>query len=193
MLVKSHCLDYAEDFGLLVDGQVHLYDSGPVSKTSKDLQLSPVVRLNALWMDRDLKVKCEIADTIDKKVLGLQGHTKLKNNCGMYFPYEPFSKVSFHQGMVPFSLDLIFICESQIIQTEKRTIVGSSDKWVCEECDGVIEVVGGWCDKNEIEVGDRVCLAAVSEQDLVELENQKAEDFANADRIGWLVALSELV
>lgn len=192
MLYKSHCLDYSEDFGLFSfeNKTIHLYESG-VKKYSEKLMLSPVNRVNALWVEKALKVKCELADTLEKKRLGLQAHKELEPDAGMYFPYEPFSKVAFHQGSVPFSLDLIFLCENQIVQTEEFTKVGGADRWECAECDGVIEVAGGWCQANAVEIGDRICLAAVSEQDLEELEKQQEDDFREADKIGWLVALSE--
>jgi uncharacterized membrane protein (UPF0127 family) len=193
-LYKSHCLDYSEDFGLLLSESdaIHFYENG-IQKTSERLQLSPVIRVNALWVEKDLKIKCEIADTLEKKKFGLQGHKCLEQDSGMYFPYEPFSQVAFHQGTVPFSLDLVFLCENQVLQTKENTEVGGTDKWACAECDGVIEVVGGWCKTNSVEVGDRVCLSAVSEQDIEELERQKQDDFRASDRVGWLVALAEMV
>lgn len=178
MLFKSHSLDFAEDFGLMAADRsnVHLYENGP-QRCSKKLQLSPVVRVNALWLEKDLRVRCTVADTMEKKRIGLQWHrTPLIDGEGMYFPYEPFSEVTFHQGTVNYPLDLLFLCEDQIIQTEENTKVGGSDRWTCAECDGVVEVIGGWCSENGVEVGDRVFISAVSEQDLVDLEREKAND-----------------
>lgn len=181
MLVKSHCLDYSEDFGLLSQDKqlIHFYEAG-TKKNSKKLQLSPVIRANVLWVEKLLKVKCEVADTLEKKKQGLQDKEKLNENGGLYFPYEPFTQVSFHQGSVKYPLDLLFICEDKIIQTKENTRVGGKDRWACEECDGVVEVLGGWCERNEVEVGDRIFISAVSKQDLYELEREKASDLLMA-------------
>lgn len=177
VLCKSHSLNHSEDFGLLSeDGQtVHLYEAGQVPNT-KRYKLSPVVRVNALWIERDLKIRCEIADTLEKKRVGLQKHSQLDDNSGLYFPYEPFTEVTFHQGSVPFSLDLIFLCDGQVIQLEQNTRVGHDDRWHCPECEGVIEVNGGWCADNNVNVGDRLLLSAVSRIDLQELEEEKASN-----------------
>lgn len=179
MLLKSHSLNYAEEFGLLTpDGQfVHLYESGPIPNVKKN-HFSHVIRVNALWVERDVKIRCSLADTPEKKKIGLQKHSNLDDDSGMYFPYEPFTEVTFHQGSVPFSLDLIFLCDGQIIQLEENTRVGHDDRWSCDECDGVVEVNGGWCAKNDVIVGERVLLSAVSKRDLKELEEEKESDLS---------------
>jgi len=188
MLLKSHSLNYSEDFGLLApDGQtVTLYEAGSVPNIKKN-HFSHVARVNALWVERDVKIRCALADTPEKKKIGLQRHKALDEDCGLYFPYEPFTDVTFHQGSVPFSLDLIFLCDGQIIQLEENTRVGHDDRWSCEECDGVIEVSGGWCLNNDVAIGERVLLSAVSKRDLKELEEEKEAD------ISLVAALADMI
>lgn len=183
MLVKAHSTKYPEDFGLRRGKDIYLYyqciygddsgnSKGPVKASS--VPTSPVLRINAMWLDRDLKVRCHIADTEPKKREGLQGFEKLESHEGMYFPYSPFGEnVTFHQGSVPFGLDLIFLRNDEIARIEADTKVGSTERWACQACSGVIEVNAGFCFENDVNVGDRIALFAVSKRDLKTLEREK--------------------
>ena len=182
MLVKSHSLRYLEDFGLKRGDKIYLYDQciygddfglnrGPVKAAA--IPFSPVIRLNALWMNRDVKVKCRIADTEQKKAKGLQGFNSLPDYEGMYFPYLPYGeKVAFHQGTVPFGLDLLFLDGNTVTKIQENTKVGSKEHWECDLCTGVIEVRASFCKENKISVGDKVALFAVSERDAPTLEKE---------------------
>ena len=171
MLVKSQSRTYSEDYGLLVKGErphVHMFENGIVRLDAHKFQ--PVVQVNARWMDKHVKVACSVADTEVKKRQGLQGCSILGQKEGMYFPYPGYSDVTFHQGEVPFSLDLIFIRDGIIIQRERDTKVGSNERWSCEGCDGVIEVNGGFCEEYEVDDGDRLVLFAFSQPDIAAYE-----------------------
>ena len=175
MLVKSHNYKFLEDFGLVCGKSVSLYDYGdvPLKQCSP---ISPVIRVNALWIGRNLKVKCAVADTYEKKRIGLQGHSQLDDKSGMYFPYVKYSNVVFHQGSVPFSLDLLFLRDNEVVDTEENTRVGSKDQWSCRECDGVLEVDGGFCKDNKVKIGDKIALFAVTQRDIDDLESEKKFD-----------------
>jgi len=177
VLVKSHSNEFLDEIGLISRDQHHIhFMDGNVIKNSIQLKLSPVVRVSARWMYKDVKLRCKIADTISKKRMGLQGCPSLAWDEGMYFPYSDYTDVTFHQGMVPYSLDIIFMRDFNIIGMEKKTKVGSSNKWECDSCDGVIEVNGGFCDIGEIQENDRVLINAVSERDVLELEEEYQND-----------------
>ena len=188
MLVKSHSLKYLEDFGLRIGDELYFYDKctfgddwgenmGPVKVSSK-LPTSPVIRVNAVWMTKPLKIRCHIADTEDKKRRGLQGFEQLEMHEGMYFPYSPYGEhVTFHQGSVSFGLDLIFLRDNQIAKIEADTKVGSCDRWSCDSCSGVIEVNAGFCFENDVNVGDKVALFSVSERDINSLEVEASEEY----------------
>jgi uncharacterized membrane protein (UPF0127 family) len=185
LLVKAHSNKYLEDFGLKKGQRVYLYyqclygddmgtNKGPVIASS--IPTSVVVRVNAMWVDRDLKIRCQVADTELKKRQGLQGFAKLEEGTGLYFPYSPYGEeVTFHQGSVSFGLDLIFLKDDKISKIEPNTKVGSSERWTCPDCSGVIEVSAGFCEKNKVRIGERIALFAVSKKDLVLLENEKLE------------------
>lgn len=178
-LVKSHSnCEFFEDFGLQVENTVHFYEGGKVTLGNSSLKkfaLSPVNWVNIHWMDKSIKIKCGVADTTNKKRIGLQGRKKLADNEGLYFPYIRYSDVSFHQGSVPYSLDILFIGDDQIIKIMDNTKVGSKEPWKCQYVEGVIEVLGGFCKNNSVDVGDDLFIHAISDRDLLEFaeENRK--------------------
>lgn len=183
MLYKTHSDKYLEDFGLLVDrDHINLFEAGLV-RVSKKLQLSPVLRIHAVWLDRNLKITCEIADTEEKKKIGLQNHTRLAKSTGLFFPYGEYTDVTFHQGSVSFPLDVIFIRDSEIVKIEADTRVGSTDRWNCRACTSVIEVNAGYCFDRDVNVGDRVLLNAVSKHDLEAVEEEnRMQAFLEEDK-----------
>ena len=139
----------------------------PVSLRS--LAVSPVIRINAAWLDKDIKIRCDIADTQSKKIEGLQKVQSLKENTGLYFPYIPYEKVSMHQASVPFSLDIMFIQDDHVCKIVDNTKVGSANVWSWDHCTGVIEVTAGYCKAHNIVIGDRLTLYPVSQQDVIEV------------------------
>ena len=176
MLVKLHSREYEEDYGLLIKGEqphIHMFDHGLVRLTSK-MRPIPVVRVNAVWMSDDLWVRCDVADTEEKKQVGLQSYESLPSRNGLYFPYPGYSDVTFHQGSVAFPLDILFLRDSEIVRIEEMTKVGSRDQWGCAHVDGVIEVNGGFCEKNNVRVGERLALFAFSERDIRDWHTERA-------------------
>jgi len=171
-LVKAHnSMVYLEDFGLTDGHEVFLYENGTVE--FEKICSSPVVRINALWVDKPVKIKCKLADTEPKKRKGLQGVKKLGNYEGMFFPYFPEQNVAFHQGSVEYPLDIIFFDkDSKIIKIKQNTKVGSFDKYSCKNCACVIELLGGFCKRHNVKIGDRVSLCAISELDVEEFEKE---------------------
>jgi len=182
VLVKVHnSRSYLEDFGLIEGNAVHFLENGPVQLSK--VTVSQVVRVNALWVNKDIKVRCHIADTQEKKVKGLKGFRKLESSEGMYFPYKNCRAVSMHQGGVKFPLDILFLRDGNIVQIEENTRVGSTEFWTCQYCTGVIEVPGGFCKQNHVDIYDRVALCAVSEQDIEDLGKQLPFDESEEEDI----------
>jgi len=174
MLVRSNTTRYTEDYGIMTpNGMVHLFENG-VTKLSECKPVNRVLRVNAFWVKKDIKIRCSIADTTLKKRIGLQEHTKLNKNHGMYFPYIPYTDVMFHQGSVPFSLDLIFLRDNCIEKIVNKTKVGSKNRWGHKECDGVIEINGGYCDFNNVECGDEVDFFAITQEDIYNFNAERA-------------------
>jgi len=194
LLHKIHNnIDYLEDFGIKTKDEIYLFENGIV-KVSDRFQLSPVVRINALWMERDATVKCEIASTLKEKRVGLSKHSKLGEQAGMFFPYPGGASVSFHQGGVTFPLDVIFLKNSFIVQMERDTDMTSDDSWVCADCDSVIEVNGGFCEDHDIVLGDIVVYSAVSEADLYETTLEASVNSSDSETTSsFMTAISDLI
>jgi uncharacterized membrane protein (UPF0127 family) len=183
MLVKAHSDIFIEDFGLLRDGKIYLYyqcnygdekgeRKGPVN--AKRVQYSEVVRVNAAGVHKDFKVCCSVADTEEKKKIGLCNTHTLGENCGMFFPYLPMGEpVSIVQSDVKYPLDLIFVKNDKIVKLVSGTKVGSKDVWACKSCSGVIEVNAGFIAEHNLELGDKLALFAVGKADLPVLEEDK--------------------
>lgn len=171
MLFKSQSFLYLEDFGLSDGHYVHLYEAGK-QRISKKLELSPVLFVNAWWLDRDIKARCHVADSPEKRIAGLQPFESLGEREAMYFPFTPGSHCAFHQGTVPFSLDILWLRNGCVAKIEQNTRVGYDDHWSCDDCEGVLELNAGFVKKNGVELNDRIMLQAVSEQDLVEVQRE---------------------
>jgi len=168
LLVKLNTRAFVDDFGLLVEGPepfIHMFENGVV-RVNSSMRPVPVVKVKARWVDKDARLSCEVADTHEKKIRGLQMHTALGQNRGLFFPYAGPTDVTFHQGTVPFPLDIMFIREGSVIQIECNTKVGGSDRWSCKGCDSVIEVTAGFCKDKTIRVGDQLIFFAYSDQDI---------------------------
>lgn len=176
MLAKMHMKGIEEDFGLVTPCGKYLqtFEAGTLELTATVRQsLSPVVRVNALWMEKDVYVKCDVASTLAEKKVGLQAYPHLEADEGLYFPYPGGASVTFHQGTVAYPLDLLFTHNGMVVKMEQNTKVGSKDRWSCSCCDGVIEVVGGFCKNNGVRAGDRLALFANSEQDVSDYSREQ--------------------
>ena len=183
MLYKTHNADYLEDFGLVSGNNIYLYEAGKVGISEK-MALSPVVRVNCLWMDKDIKVRCHIAATLEDKIAGLTRYQSLGENEGLMFPYPGGSSVTFHQGGVKYPLDIIFLQDNTIIKLVANTDPDDSEEqWKCHSCDTVIEVNGAFCEKTGIRIGDRVMYSAVSDVDLYDVVQEMSALTAFADLI----------
>jgi uncharacterized membrane protein (UPF0127 family) len=205
MLFKSQAGEYADDFGLELNEHtvsrdklrylakrglypktrtVYFYD-GELQKVAA-LEMSPVVRINVLWMAKDLKLKCGVASTIKQKKQGLQGK-QLDKNEGLFFPYAGPTDVVFHQGSVNYPLDIMFMRNNQIVKIEADTEVGGTNKWACSACDNVIETQGGFCFENNVNVGDKLVYFAVSQQDEIDLRKEREAS------MGFMSLVAELI
>jgi uncharacterized membrane protein (UPF0127 family) len=135
-----------------------------------------VVRAAVYWVERPLAVSCHVANTVEEKKCGLQNTSRLDRREGMYFPYNPTADVTFHQGSVTYPLDILFIRNDQIVSIEQKTKVGSKDTWSCPCCDGVLEVKGGFCEENGVQVGDYLAFFGLTKEDLRQLKAEKEKE-----------------
>lgn len=109
---------------------------------------------------------CDIAESHQDKVIGLQDRDRLDYNHGMLFVYKRASDLYFHMGNVKFAIDIIFIGDNnrvlKICDNIQPKTLGS---FGCANAKTVLEINGGFCKKNSISVGDYIEYEKMSSAD----------------------------
>ncbi|MFA3783746.1 DUF192 domain-containing protein [Melioribacteraceae bacterium 4301-Me] len=104
------------------------------------------------------KIDIEIADTDEKRELGLMYRDKMEENRGMLFifPQETYQSFWMKNTIIP--LDMIFInANKEIIKIQKNTIPYSEQSYSSEKpAKYVIEVNAGYCDRHGIKEGNKI-------------------------------------
>lgn len=107
--------------------------------------------------DARVVVRCDLADSDELQVIGLQRHASLNDGDGMAFPYDPPRKVSFHMADVSFPIDIVFVgTDSRVSKIVENAEPGTKEIWTMPHTALVVEVPGGYCNDNGISVGDDV-------------------------------------
>lgn len=110
--------------------------------------------MNAILNNQQIPL--EIMDTPQSKSVGMMGRDNLDG--GMLFPFDSVGERSFWMKNCNVSLDILFIVNDKINNIHK-------DCQPCmeQECEGyggiadsVLELPGGYCDKNNIKIGDEL-------------------------------------
>lgn len=147
-------------------------DDLKLTKKAKISKMKPVEKMVCWWVDKEIKISCDVAYTEMQKREGLQSTPNLSPSKGLYFPYSPSSDVTFHQGSVNYPLDIIFVRNDQVVKIQANTQPGTDERWSCKSCDGVIEVRGGFCKSNNVGLGDFISMIGLTAKDLNDFENQ---------------------
>lgn len=104
-------------------------------------------------------INVEIADTNEKRELGLSGHTPLKDNQGMLFVFDKTGKYPFWMKDMLFPLDIIWISEDfKIVYIEKNAQINSFPNTFGDDKEAlyVLEVNAGFSEKNNLKTGDQI-------------------------------------
>ena len=103
-------------------------------------------------------IPLEIMDTPELQIQGMMGRNKLKG--GMLFTYNDVSKRNFHMKNCKIPLDIVFISNNEIGNIAHNCPPCNENE--CQEysgrADNVLELPGGYCKKNNINVGDKMGL-----------------------------------
>lgn len=109
------------------------------------------------------KFICDVAETHQDKVIGLQDKDKLDKNSGMLFTYSSPSDLYFHMGTVKFSIDILFIDENnKILKIYNNVKPRTLGTFGCANAKTVLEIPGGYCEDNKIKKGDFVTYSKLS-------------------------------
>lgn len=105
-----------------------------------------------------VRVNVEIADTHEKRSLGLMYRREMPESHGMLFLFPRQEPQSFWMKNTPLPLDIIFIDTSLTIVSIARNTTPYSEKPLpsAKPAQFVLEVNGGFCQRHGIAVGDRV-------------------------------------
>jgi len=104
------------------------------------------------------KIDLEIADNEYERQLGLMNRKEMNENQGMLFIFPEQDKLSFWMRNTLFSLDMIFVNkEKRIVTIDKNTKILSDTSYpATQPAMYVVEVVAGFADKHNIQVGDKI-------------------------------------
>ncbi|MBN2694501.1 DUF192 domain-containing protein [bacterium] len=105
-----------------------------------------------------IDIVAEIADDDEKRGFGLMYRDSLCENCGMLFIFDEIDFHYFWMKNTLIPLDMIFIDEEYKVvgivkKAEPQTLIS---RFVKTPSKYVLEVNGGFCEKNGISVGDLV-------------------------------------
>jgi len=105
----------------------------------------------------DKEFTAHIAESNEQKSAGLEVFSSLDKHEGMLFPFEASQHVTFHMWSVKFPIDIIFLMESPFGFEATKIIhniqPGNGSKWACNNTIAVVELPGGTCKKEKIQLG----------------------------------------
>lgn len=109
------------------------------------------------------EIKVEVARSNEERSIGLSNRTELNDKAGMVFVFNKDSKPVFWMKDTKIALDIIWINDNRIVGIDKNVQpeIGVSDNKLKRYSapsiiDYVLELNGGFCDKNDIKVGQNL-------------------------------------
>lgn len=105
----------------------------------------------------DHAFRVELADTVEKREVGLSGRKNLCQDCGMLFAFEREGIYSFWMKDMQLSLDIIWIRQGRVVQIAKNVSYLRGEAEVVRSnvpVDQVLEINAGLADSLRIEEGD---------------------------------------
>lgn len=154
-------------------------------------------KTDVLFVKRSLRslplVQCDLADTYQKQVIGLQHHSSLRPHHGLLFTYSTQQPLTFWMGKVAFPIDIIFAdANNQIVKIYRNCQPNSQELYTCDKAQKVIEVVGSYCAFHDINVGDHVFYAddeGFTQHILQKLKDIKIEQQKDLDMTDWNIKI----
>ena len=112
---------------------------------------------------KNKKIKAEVADNLELRLKGLSGRKSLCSNCGMIFVFERTDIYPFWMKEMNFPLDIVWIKDKKIVEIVASAPTPEAAGQVMNytpqaPADLVLELNAGFCEKNNIKVGDEVII-----------------------------------
>ena len=101
----------------------------------------------------EVVVNCEVPSTDEEKMTGLMYRDSLCDICGMFYDYVDGG---FWMKNVNFPIEMIFINDDQIVDIKKANAQDETTIYPSVESNGNLEVNDGFCESNNISIGDKV-------------------------------------
>ena len=125
-----------------------------------DYDLSTVTVYDEETGEKLATVDVRIADTQDKRYLGLSNTSSLEPNEGMLFVHEEEDVHGYVMRRMNFSLDMVFISKNGTVTTIHHAPTRENGARSMEPFEGfgkyVLEVNRGWANRTGVSVGDTV-------------------------------------
>jgi len=104
------------------------------------------------------KIEVEVANTYSERMQGMMYRTHMDNDRGMLFIFEEPEHKSFWMKNTILPLDIMFIDSAGVIDTIYRKTTPYSEKSLPsrKRVQFVVEVNGGWSDKNGVKESDLI-------------------------------------
>jgi uncharacterized membrane protein (UPF0127 family) len=115
----------------------------------------PVERVTLVTESGRHPITLEVADTEEKKRLGLMFRTKLEGGHGMLFPYERSQEITMWMRNTYISLDMVFIAADGLVVRVARNTEPMSEAIISSDLPalGVLELKAGAADHYKIKAG----------------------------------------
>jgi len=104
----------------------------------------------------EIVVNCEVPSTDEEKMTGLMYRDSLCDNCGMFYDYVDGG---FWMKNVNFPIEMIFINDNQIVDIKKANAQDETTIYPSVESNGNLEVNDGFCESNNISIGNEVYMS----------------------------------
>lgn len=123
--------------------------------SSKSVATEPLSPLTLETKTGPVKLLVEIADTEDRRRLGLMHRTQLAKDSGMLFVFDHPDRVMFWMKDTPLPLDIIFLSEELVVLYIEENTIPFSTAIITSprEVKYALEVPAGYCAKKQIHPG----------------------------------------
>lgn len=110
-------------------------------------------------------LEADVASSVRDKTIGFMAYDTIGPHQAMLFPYAVPQEATYHMAEVAFPIDILFLKggdENPSSYMVKRIVhnaqPGDKDHYTCPGTLAVLEVPGGFCRENHVDVGERVVL-----------------------------------
>lgn len=127
----------------------------------QSININKFIKLSKVFINGK-EIKVEIADDFYEIKQGLSDRGNLSENQGMLFVFGDKNERVFWMKNMNFPLDVIWIDDDKIVQIDKNCEPGGENPekqyYSKTLVNYVLEVNGGFADKNNIKIGDKVII-----------------------------------